>query len=98
MKEEIEVIHNLFKQSILKYRPDMDIKKVATGEHWLGLEAQTLKLVDEIKTSDDYLLNLSETANLYEITFETKKPLLQKFTAAANLLLNREDYSTLLLK
>jgi serine protease SohB len=98
MKEEIEVIHNLFKLSILKYRPDMDIQKVATGEHWLGLEAQTLQLVDEIMTSDDYLMSLSEVANLYEISYEAKKPLIQKLTAAANLLLNREDYSTLLLK
>jgi serine protease SohB len=98
MKEEIEVIHNLFKQSILQYRPDLDINKVATGEHWLGLEALRLNLVDEIKTSDDYLLNLSEKANLYEICFEAKKPLISKLTAAANMLMNKEDYSTLLLK
>jgi serine protease SohB len=98
MKEEIEVIHALFKQSILQYRPNLDIQKVATGEHWLALQAFTLKLVDEIQTSDDYLANLAEKANLYEVIYEIKKPLASKFMAAANLFLQREDYSSVLLK
>jgi serine protease SohB len=98
LKEEIEVIHDIFKQSILQYRPDLDMKKVATGEHWLAVQAKTLGLVDEILTSDDYLQTLSANANLYEVIFETKKPLASKLTAAANLFLKREDYSTVLLK
>lgn len=78
LQAEIEEIHHLFKDHIVQYRPQLDIQKVSTGEHWLGLQALTLKLVDEIKTSDDYLLERSKSANIYEITFETKKPFLQK--------------------
>src|SRR5205085_5609335 len=52
LQEEIEDIHGLFKNLIHEYRKEIDIEKVATGEHWLGQQAIQLKLVDEIKTSD----------------------------------------------
>jgi serine protease SohB len=98
LKEEIEEIHDLFKQSILQYRPDLNIKKVATGEHWLALQAIEMKLVDEIKTSDDYLVEKSEEGALYEVTFEMKKSLSSKLSAAANVFFKRDDYSSVLLK
>jgi serine protease SohB len=85
LKEEIEEIHQLFKNAIQANRPQIDIEKVATGEHWLGTQAFDLRLVDGIKTSDDYLFEKSEKANLYEISYETKKSLGQKLAAAANM-------------
>ncbi len=85
LKEEINEIHQLFKNAIQVNRAQIDIEKVATGEHWLGTQAVELNLVDEIKTSDDYLITKAETANLFEITYETKKSLGQKLTATANL-------------
>jgi serine protease SohB len=85
LKEEIEEIHDLFKTAILANRPQIDIEKVATGEHWLGTQAFDLRLVDVIKTSDDYLVTKSETANLFEISYEMKKSFSQKLTAAANM-------------
>jgi serine protease SohB len=98
MQAEIEVIHQLFMASIQQYRPDLDMKKVATGEHWLAMQAAEMKLVDEIRTSDDYLLAQSDAAKLYEIIYEVKKPWTSKIGAAANLLLQREDYGRVLLK
>jgi serine protease SohB len=86
LKQEIEEIHQLFKRLIKENRPHIDIQKVATGEHWLGQQAIDLNLVDEIKTSDDYLLERSKTANLYEIRYEIKKPFLTKLTATASLM------------
>lgn len=86
MKQELEDAHRLFKNLIKENRPHIDIQKVATGEHWLGQQAIDLNLVDEIKTSDDYLLELSKTANLYEICYEIKKPFLSKLSATASLL------------
>ena len=56
-KEEIEEIHFLFKDFVQSQRPDMNIDKVATGEYWPGIKAKTLGLVDEITTSDDYILS-----------------------------------------
>lgn len=84
LQSEIEDIHGQFKELITKHRQQIDIQKVATGEHWLGQEALTLKLVDEIKTSDDYLMEQSLDATVYEISFETKKSFMSKFSGAAS--------------
>jgi serine protease SohB len=86
MKQEIEEIHQLFKNVIHEHRPRIDIQQVSTGEHWLGTQALELKLVDEIKTSDDYLLSKSQDANLYEISYEVKKSFSQKFSSAVALI------------
>lgn len=83
LKQELEEAHQLFKNVIKENRPHLDIEKVATGEHWLGQQALGLNLVDEIKTSDDYLSECSKNANLYEICFEIKKPFLSKLSGAA---------------
>ena len=45
-------------------RPHLDLDKVATGEHWYGTRALNLNLIDEIITSDDYLLSRYETHDI----------------------------------
>ena len=35
--------------------PQLDIDRVATGEHWYGPRAHALGLCDDLSTSDDYL-------------------------------------------
>jgi serine protease SohB len=84
MQEEINDIHQLFKNLIVEYRPQINIEQVATGEHWLGKQALGLKLIDEIRTSDDYLLERSKAAKLFEICYEIKKPMLSRLTGAAS--------------
>lgn len=86
LREEIEEIHHLFKDLIKEHRQQLDIEKVATGEHWLGSQALELKLVDSITTSDDYLLEKSRDTNIYEIRYLTKKSLVEKLTATVNAL------------
>jgi serine protease SohB len=77
-REELEDTHELFKEFVEHHRNQVDIATVATGEHWYGARALDLKLVDELRTSDDYLLEASQTADLYEITYMAKKPLLAR--------------------
>jgi serine protease SohB len=77
-REEIEDIHLLFKDFIVQNRPDVDIVKVSTGESWPGIRALEKKLIDELKTSDDYLLENNETADIYEIKYISKKSLSKK--------------------
>ena len=84
LKQEIEEVHQLFKNLIKTNRPHIDIQKVATGEHWLGQQAITLNLVDSIQTSDAYLLERRTCANLYEISYETRKSFLTKLTSSAS--------------
>ena len=51
----------------------LDMKKIATGETWEGIKALEVGLVDEISTSDEYLLNLSKKHEIFEISFITKQ-------------------------
>lgn len=83
LQEEIEEIHDHFKNLITSYRQQIDINQVATGEHWLGEQALNMKLIDEIKTSDEYLLEKCNEAKLYEVCYEMKKPLLSRLTGSA---------------
>jgi serine protease SohB len=76
---ELEDTHTLFKDFVKQHREGLDITKVATGEHWYGTRALELKLVDELHTSDDYLLELSRSADLFEVTYTRKHPLIARF-------------------
>ncbi len=83
--EELEETHVLFKDFVREHRPSLDIDKVATGEHWFGLKAKELGLVDEIQTSDDYLLSASKDKQIVAIKYEVKKGIAEKFSKAASL-------------
>lgn len=96
LQHEIEDIHGLFKGLIHRYRQQIDIEKVATGEHWLGQQALGLKLVDEIKTSDEYLFDQTRNAQVFEISYEVKKPLLSRLTSSTSMM--REGLTTLCLR
>lgn len=87
-QEELEEIHHLFKQHIIQYRPQLDIDKVATGEHWLAIKGKELNLVDELSTSDDYLQQAFEYADLYQVKFQHKKNLSEKLSGGLNTLVN----------
>jgi len=81
-QEEIEEAHQLFKSFVSEHRPAVNIDKLATGEYWYGAKAVELGLVDKLITSDDYLLNASNIANLYEITYVISKKKLAKLSSA----------------
>lgn len=78
MKEELEETHYLFKEFIRENRPQVDIEKIATGEHWYGRKAIELKLVDELMTSDAYLASAVTRSDIYEIAYIRKKPISEK--------------------
>ncbi|WP_436870369.1 protease SohB [Acinetobacter courvalinii] len=66
-EEELQQTHALFKHFVEKYRPQLDVVKVATGEHWYGEDARELNLVDTLQTSDEYLLSLLPKHDIYVI-------------------------------
>ena len=91
LKHELEEVHQLFKQFISENRADVDIEKISTGEYWYGKNALELNLVDEIQTSDDYLTSISDKANLYEIRYVRKKPVMEKFFTTIKTLIHDEE-------
>ncbi|MBR9867227.1 MAG: protease SohB [Oceanospirillales bacterium] len=73
--EELEDTHNLFKEFVGEFRPQVDLDKVATGEVWFGRRALDVNLIDEISTSDEYLTQACEDADVYTVRYEYKKTL-----------------------
>lgn len=92
-QEELEEIHQMFKEFLIKYRPHLDLNRIATGEHWLGTRALELQLVDELMTSDDYLLTASQEYDIFRVKYEAKKPFGKKVTHFIEGLLARLGYS-----
>ena len=77
-EEELQQTHELFKHFVEKYRPKLNVEKVATGEHWYGQDALDLNLVDQLKTSDEYLLSLLSLHDVYVIQTRKKPTLGEK--------------------
>lgn len=86
-REELEEVHVMFKGFVQEHRPELDIAKVATGEYWYGSKALELGLVDEILTSDDYLLQANELRKIYSVKYSMKKNLAERFGFAASTML-----------
>lgn len=89
VKEDIENTHELFKSFVKENRTQVDIEAIATGEHWYGQRAIELKLVDELITSDDYLINSAKHSNVFEIKVENKKKLSEKLFSTATVFLDK---------
>ncbi len=93
LKEELEDVHALFKGAVAKYRPNLDLEKIATGEHWYGATALELGLADELKTSDELLAELAKDHDLYRLSYKIKMPLQKRLMANADALLERVEDS-----
>jgi len=91
LKEELEDVHALFKGAVLRYRPDLDIERIATGEHWYGTRALELGLADELKTSDEYLAELAKDHDVFRLAYKIKQPLQKRLMAGADAALEKFD-------
>lgn len=89
MKEELVEIHELFQRQIRELRPSVDLERVATGEHWCGSRALELDLIDEIGTSDDYLLRAAETRDIFRLSYKHHRKLVERVLQGAEGLLYR---------
>jgi serine protease SohB len=79
-KQQLEDIHELFKGFVQKYRPQLKISEIATGEYWYGEQALSLNLVDQLGTSDDYLMSFAEKHQIIKIKFEQYESLGDKIS------------------
>jgi serine protease SohB len=83
-QEDLDITHELFKNFVASYRPQLQIDEVATGEVWLGLAAKDKLLVDELKTSDEYLSEKAKTADVFHLHYAERKSLQQRVGIAAS--------------
>lgn len=80
--EQMEETHVLFKTFVKEHRPQVDIETVATGEHWFATQALKFSLIDELTTSDDYLLESSKQSDVLLIAYKARKKLSEKLSSA----------------
>ncbi len=87
--EDLEDTHNLFKEFVSEHRPQVKIEEVANGDVWFGKRALAKDLIDEISTSDEYLLKACDEADVYHIRFVEKKSLSERFGLSMSAALDR---------
>lgn len=80
LKEQLQLIHEQFKNFVAQYRSSINLEEVATGEAWLGQQALKMNLVDKIQCSDDYIMEKIKSQNVYQISISFKKSLLDKLS------------------
>ncbi len=96
-QEDIQDTHDLFKEYVSEHRSQVNIEEVSTGEVWFGSRALDKALVDEIKTSEEYLLDASNERDIYKVEFVEKRSLQEKLGIAVRHGVG-EALETLLLK
>ena len=94
--DDLEDVHALFKEFVKEHRPAVDIEEVATGEAWFGRRALEHRLVDELKTSDEYIIERCDEMDVFHIRYVIHKHRLERFMdkvasiAAPKAVLNKE--------
>jgi serine protease SohB len=81
--EELEDTHELFKSFVAEHRPQVNVNEVATGEVWYGKRAIEHQLIDDIQTSDEYLMALRESSKIYSVAYVAKKTFKEKMGLGA---------------
>ena len=79
LKLDLQETHVLFRDFVSENRSKLNIDKVSTGEHWYGKQALELNLIDELITSDEYLINALDEFEIFEISMEIKQNFQDKF-------------------
>ncbi|MBW0146329.1 protease SohB [Marinobacter arenosus] len=82
--EDLEDTHVLFKEYVSERRPGVDIGAVANGDIWFGKRALDVNLIDEIKTSDEYLIEACDRADVVSVTYQRKRSLPEKLGLATS--------------
>lgn len=80
---DLQSTFQLFKDHILSFRPQTKIDEVATGEHWYGTQALKLSLIDNIMTSEEYIIEKLRSTEVLKITYIANKSWSEKIQAGA---------------
>ncbi|MDH0745072.1 protease SohB [Pseudomonas sp. GD03842] len=83
-QQDLDITHELFKNFVASYRPQLHIDEVATGEVWLGMAAKDKLLVDDLQTSDEYLADKAKTADVFHLHYAERKSLQERVGLAAS--------------
>lgn len=91
-RQDLEQIHVQFKALVQKFRPSLDIEKVADGSYWLAIDALNYNLVDELKTSDDYLQTIESERDIYQVSWQRPKTLEQRLKGGSQAVIEQLEH------
>ena len=86
---DIDDVHVMFKDFVSTSRPAVLIDEVSTGEYWFGQRALEKNLVDQLCTSDAFLLQRLESTDLIEVRFRAKRTWQERLGMAAEAAVER---------
>ena len=89
VQEDVDNIHDLFKNWVKDHRPAVDLGQIATGETWVGMQAKDLQLIDEISTSDEYIVAACDEHKVYEVEYVIRKSAHEKLSEVLYAALDR---------
>lgn len=92
---DLEDTHGLFKEYVSERRPALDIQAVANGDIWFGKRALEVKLIDEIKTSDEYLIEACDRGEVVSVSFQRKRTLPERLGLATSAALEHTVWKVL---
>ncbi|WP_343182698.1 protease SohB [Buchnera aphidicola] len=79
-QNKLNSTHQLFKTFVQEMRPVINITEVSNGDYWFGRVALINKLVDEIGTSDDVIVNMMKKFHVIRIYHKKSKGFFTRFT------------------
>ena len=71
--DELEDVHALFKNFVAENRPQVNIETVSTGEAWYGTRALENDLVDELITSDEFIMRKCVQSDVFLVKYVLHK-------------------------
>ena len=80
VQHDVNEMQELFKQHVASHRQAINIDEVATGEYWYGTQAIKLHLVDQLQTSDDFILRAKDRFDIFLIEYKVKEKLGKKLS------------------
>jgi serine protease SohB len=74
-QENLMDVYGFFCKHVAQNRPILSekINQVATGEHWHGTDALGLNLVDELKTSEEFILERIKSVEFIKVAYQGEK-------------------------
>ncbi len=81
-QEQIDETHELFKNFVKSNRASLDIDEIATGEYWHAAKAKELGMVDELLSSDDYLMKQLDEARIFGVSYERPQRLRERIAGS----------------
>ncbi len=95
VKEDVEEMHAIFKDWVKQHRPAVEIDGIATGETWIGLQAAERNMIDDVCTSDEYIIRACDTADVFAVRFEIRRTIGDKLGAAIHTTIDKTVLSWL---